>query len=423
MDRRSTAFFFLCVGAAALALRILFLVAAPRIGIDPLGNPDAAQYEALARALADGRGYAPDARNATEALFRPPLYPAFLAGIYTIAGRSIPAILAIQALFGAASACVLACLARRRFGAAAGWTAGAVAAAHPLLILPGGEILTESLFTILYLGSLFAFARAMEEAGRGGWRSAAVGGVLFGLAILTRPTPLAALPILGLALAWGVGKRFGTAALLRAVIFVAAALLAVAPWVVGSHARHGVWVPIATTGEFTLYLGNAPGWAERVFVGGEAAVGQPWDLERYREIPATPPGGFARKARAIVRDDPGRFLRLTAIRAVRFLKIVPEGKGSAARRALGLFGYTILFPLGVAGLFLAAKRRDALALTLIPVFVAMIAVHAVSIPSIRYRVALIDAVLPVFAGMLVAEIVARARGRSAAGSSVPQPRG
>lgn len=417
--------FLLSIGGVALLFRLVFLLLLSRLGIDPLGNPDAVQYDLLARALTEGRGYAPDARNATEALFRPPLYPAFLAGIYSIAGRSITTILALQAVFGAASAVIVGILARQRFGVAAGWFAGAIVALHPLLILPGGEILTESLFVLLYLGGILFYALAIDERERVGTRNAALAGLLLGLAVLVRPTPLLALPVLAVGLAWTNERPFRPRALLRGAVFLAAALLSIAPWIVGAHARHGAWVPVATTGEFTLYLGNAPGWAERVFLDGENPVGQSWDRERYREIPTTPPGEFASKARAIIREDPGRFARLTAIRATRFLKLLPEGKGSPVRRLLGVVGYTLLFPIGIAGMGLAVRRRDRLAIILLPVFAAMIAIHAVSIPSIRYRVALIDSLLPVFAGALIAWLLAamrlRGRGRSGAGSSHPSP--
>ncbi len=408
--------------AGAFAVRLLFLLLLPRLGIDPLGNPDAAQYDMLGSALAAGRGFAPDARNATEALFRPPLYPAFLAGVYGVAGRSIHAVLILQALFGAGAAVIAASIARPRFGGRAAWIAGGILAIHPLMILPGGELLTESLFILLYLGGFLAVSRALDSRGREGIGHSAAAGLLFGLAALARPTPLAAIPILAAGLAWAARPAFGRAGLARAGALMAAAFVAIAPWILTTHARHHAWVPIATTGEFTLYLGNAPGWAERVFIEGESPAGQEWDLDRYREIPQTPPGGFAQKARRIIREDPGRFARLTAIRAGRFLKLVPESRGSAPRRAVAYLGYTIFFPLGVVGWLLAARRRDRLALLLIPVFAAMILIHAVSIPSIRYRVALIDALLPVFAGMILSEIWVRARGRSAAGSAPLQPR-
>lgn len=417
--------FLSSIGGFALLFRLVFLLLLPRLGIDPLGNPDAVQYDQLARALSEGRGYAPDARSATEALFRPPLYPAFLAGCYSIAGRSIALILGLQAVFGAASAAMIGILARRRFGAAAGWVAGAIAAVHPLLILPGGELLTESLFVALYLGGILFFSSALEERGRIGARHALPAGVLLGLAVLARPTPLIALPVLAVGLAWAGERPFGLRAFLRGGAFLGAALLSIAPWIIGAHARHGVWVPVATTGEFTLYLGNSNGWAERVFLNGESPDGQDWDMEKYREIRTTAPGEFASKARAIIREDPGRFARLTAVRAERFLKLLPEGKGSAVRRLLGLAGYTLLFPIGIAGLLFAMKRRDRLAIILFPVFAMMVAIHAVSIPSIRYRIALIDSVLPVFAGALIAGLIAakrlRDRGRSGAESSPPSP--
>jgi 4-amino-4-deoxy-L-arabinose transferase-like glycosyltransferase len=404
--RASGARLWIVVAIAALIPRLLYVLLGDRLGWIGPTNPDSLQYQALARDLLAGRGWAPDAANATESLFRPPLYPCFLAGLYALFGQAVGVVRVAQAILGGASAAIAAAIARRAYGGRAGWIAGLLFAINPLLILQTAELLTEPLFIVLYLGVFYGLLRAIQGSSR--W-ACACGGML-GLATLCRPTPFLAMPIFVAAVFLrgnGVRER-----LRRGAWIVACAALVVAPWIVRGAARTGSWVFVATTGEFTLYLGNAPGWAERVFYDGEVPAGQEWDIAEYRKIRQEPPGWFGRQAGRIITGDPARFARLSLIRAGMFFKILPEFRGGLAHFVLALAGYSILFPIGIAGLAWGVRRRDLFARATAAALVLMGLLHIVAVPSVRYRFALIDAVLPVFAGGMIAALWLRARRRS-----------
>jgi 4-amino-4-deoxy-L-arabinose transferase-like glycosyltransferase len=408
-DRASRRQTWIVLGVVAFLPRLLFVLLGERLGWIGPTNPDSLQYQALARDLLAGLGWAPHAANATEALFRPPLYPCFLAGIFAVFGASVAAVRVVQAALGAASAIVVSEIADRAYGRRAAWIAGFLFAMNPLLLMQNAELMSESLFIPLYLATFLCFL----EARRGSMRWACVGGVALGLAILCRPTPITAAPLLALGILWrGKGEMRGR--LRRAAVFIGLAILVVAPWTVRGAVKTGFWVPVATTGEFTLYLGNAPGWAERAFEQGEIPSGQDWDIAEYRKIREAPPGWFGREARREIVADPARFLRISAIRCRLFFKLLPELHGGLARFGLAAVGYTILFPLGVAGLIWALRKRDGFTEVITAVIALMCLVHVISVPSVRYRFALVDSIVTVFAGGMLASLWLRVRRRSGA---------
>lgn len=398
----------IALGATAFLPRLLFVLLGERLGWIGPTNPDSLQYQGLARDLLAGLGWAPHAVNATEALFRPPLYPCFLAGLFAVLGPGVAAVRIVQAALGAVSGIVVAQIAARAYGNRAAWIAGLLFAFNPLLLMQNAELMSESLFVPLYLAVFLSFL----EARRGSMSWACAGGITLGLGVLCRPTPMAAAPLLALGILWGGSGRM-RGRVQRAALFLGLAMLTVVPWVVRGAVKTGAWVPVATTGEFTLYLGNAPGWAERVFEQGEIPSGQEWDLAEYRKIRENPPGWFGREARRVIEADPGRFLRLSAIRSRFFFKLLPELHGGLAHVGLAAVGYTFLFPVGVAGLGWALRKRDGFAGTTLAVLLLMSAVHVISVPSVRYRFALVDSILMVFAGGMLAALWLKARRRSA----------
>lgn len=408
------------IGGIALLVRLAYILSMDRLGWAGPPTPDSFHFMSLARALLAGRGFAPDAVNATDAAFRPPLYVFFLSGVFGLFGDSELAVRVIQALLGAGSALLVAAMAARIFGRKAAWLAGLLVAFHPHLVLQSGWILSESLFTFLYLAALFFFVQTIgyggqpgfatsSTAGRDGrWPRAApaLAGLSLGLSILCRPTPMLAIPILAIAI-FLIHRKSPRPALARAAVFGACCVLVVAPWIIRGRVLYHAWIPVSTNGEFTLYLGNSPGWAERVYGNHEVGYGQDWDRAPYQLIKEHPPGWFTQQALHVIAQDPRRFARFCVVRAGEQFKILPEARGSVPRRLLAFWSYTILFPIGMIGLLVALRRRDPMAWTLLVLAAALSLVHIVSIPDIRYRAPLIDALLPIYSGGLLAAPIAR----------------
>jgi 4-amino-4-deoxy-L-arabinose transferase-like glycosyltransferase len=94
---------------------------------------DERQYHELARNLADGRGFAFEAGPTS---LRPPLYPAFVAAVWTVTGsRSLQWVRVGQIGLALATTVVVFLLGRELFGDRTGLVAAAIACFYPSLLV------------------------------------------------------------------------------------------------------------------------------------------------------------------------------------------------------------------------------------------------------------------------------------------------
>lgn len=121
---------------------------------------------------------------------------------------------------------------------------------------------SETLFISLFLGALLALTGAATLPSA---RRSAVGGVLWGLACLTRATLLPFLPVF---IGWWIWRHReqARAALLRGLLVVGVVLLVVAPWSLRNARLHGGFVAIDTNAPLNFWRGNGPD----AFAGREA---------------------------------------------------------------------------------------------------------------------------------------------------------
>ncbi len=185
----------LLVALTGLALRLFFVWHFPSV------TGDTALYDQLARNWLDHHVYGIfiDGRL-TPVDVRVPGYPAFLATVYSVFGRTHIAVMLVQAVLDLGTCFLAAALAaklrpatsRRRVAMAATW----LAATCPFVANYSAVLLTEVLATFLTAAALVLLLRA-EAGGTPNWFLA---GLLVGLGTLVRPeTPLvliAAAPVL-----------------------------------------------------------------------------------------------------------------------------------------------------------------------------------------------------------------------------------
>lgn len=240
------------VAITSLAL-VLRLWAVHRFG-DVVGfrNGDQAQYQALARLLGEGDGYAGFYQ-------RVPGYPIFLAVILEARDRlgwglgDRAAVGLVQACLGTATATLTAVLGRRHCGRAVGVIAGLTIAVWPGLILMTPVFMTETLFTAVVAAAVtLVFWDADPHP-----RRLAGGGLLLGSAWLVRP---AVAPVLVVLVLWLVCRvRPWPASGRAAVALLGGAALVVFPWIARNALDYGVLLPGDTTSSLVLCLGNHPG--------------------------------------------------------------------------------------------------------------------------------------------------------------------
>jgi hypothetical protein len=310
----------------ALVLRLAPVVALRQMGI---GLDDMFQYDMLARSLASGNGYRwyayedlhmlepyvdfdltstdYDPLRGVPTSFRAPLYPAFLALIYTVfgsgAGRFLAARL-VQTLLGAALAPLTFGIARaflpadethsneRRDRSAVG--AAWVVACYPLLLLYPFGLATENLFFPLLLVSFLLLLRCTGNPSK---LNFILAGVLLGLTALTRSIIL---PFVGLAILWvwfSLRNRRG------AILLGLAFLALITPWVVRNTILHGRLTGIESSMGYNLYVGYHPA-SDGSFTYGVSLDLIPILNDAERDRVGT------QQALSFIKDDPGRLFTL-----------------------------------------------------------------------------------------------------------------
>jgi hypothetical protein len=308
------------------------------------------QYDMLARSLVAGNGfrwYAPaDAAELApylgldvEALgldprgmlttFRAPLYPAFLALVYSAFGtgpdRFFPARL-IQAGLGALLA-PMTFYASLRLLHAPRWSSGAslrasriaalAVAVYPGLIAFPLALATENLFLPLVLAAVLALLALAPATGASvGTASPAAreiplaisAGFLLGLAALTRSVIL---PFSAAALLWLLLALKRPRAAILSVLTMACVIT---PWIYRNTQVSGHFTGIETSMGYNLYLGYHPDST------GTFAFGPSLDLLSILDDRAREQAGTA-GALEFIRDDPGRFPYLAVRRLGHFFDL------------------------------------------------------------------------------------------------------
>ena len=138
----------------ALLLRVAYVFAVHRLGAEP--SSDSITYDALAWNLARGAGFQLETDGTLYPVAKPPLLSWLVSLVYRATGHVYFASLLLQCVLGAFVPVLVRSLARTMFGAHVARIAAWLAVFHPLLVFFSGYLLTESLFTVLVLGSLLA---------------------------------------------------------------------------------------------------------------------------------------------------------------------------------------------------------------------------------------------------------------------------
>jgi 4-amino-4-deoxy-L-arabinose transferase-like glycosyltransferase len=423
-DRASrTAAVVAAILLASLAVRIALVLAVPA----PPVTGDAAGYDAAARRILAGRGFAypltPDGLSAPlegagfgsflstrPNAFTMPGYAYLLATLWRVTGvgdgrwqaaRLVNCVLSVLSLL------LLYLIARRLAGERAGLIALAGAALFPPFLWVVAYVLTESLFTFLLLAFVLVTLVALE---RGAWPLYAASGALLAACTLVRPVAFVWVPFVAAWMLLSKRYRFGRF-LALAGITALAFVLAMAPWWVRNVERYGhpVWLttasghPLAGSSSPSYRAGGRPtvDYPAR-FGDDDEALGAYWsDVARRQigDIIATDPWGYAR-----IKVLNTRFALLHP-----WPEAPPPFAGAWMDRWARWMWYAVL-ALFCAGLI--ARRRDSLMWVVAALPVAILAAHMTTLVLNRYLFpAMWVAFVPAAAGLEA--LVRRARGSRA----------
>jgi hypothetical protein len=236
-----------------LALAALIPRALLAVFLGVVGEPERWEYDVIAANIVAGSGHVYDRFGFVYAAYAPPLWSWMLAAVLVLAGEARIAIQILQAFLCLGAAIICGGLARRISGdETAGLLAGLLVAVQPSLLYYSVVKSDPLPLNVLLLGLIAAAATSLIEAPSD--RRALVFGGLTGLGVLSRGTPVVALPVVVLALF----TRSRSGALRTAAVSTLAMALCLAPWLVRNTVLLGAPVLTSTTGE-NFWRGNHEG--------------------------------------------------------------------------------------------------------------------------------------------------------------------
>lgn len=268
----------------------------------PLEN-DALEYNSLGVFLSQGKGYINASGESTA--FRPPIYPLFLATIYSVAGYNLLWVRLLQAILGA-GICVFAYfITTKIFDKKIAILSGAVCCLYPPLIVNVSQIMTETLFTFLLVFGIWMIISKDRLL------NLIMSGFVFGLALLTRPFIIFFFPFLFL---WLVlhdkYKSFKGIAIL-----IIGVLLVLTPWTIRNYSKLNAFVPFSNIGGLTLY--NSYMVPQKGF--GYNSLEELND-EYFKIDNETDKNKYLiKKTIEYIKDNPIKVIQLTAIKALIFI--------------------------------------------------------------------------------------------------------
>jgi 4-amino-4-deoxy-L-arabinose transferase-like glycosyltransferase len=404
----------------ALAVRLLYLSQYANSPFFSVPALDGLYHDLLAQAIAAGKA-------STEPFFRAPLYYHFLAAIYKLFGHNYWSPRLIQAAIGSASCVLLYRLGSGVFRPGAALFAAAAMALYGPLVYFDGELHTPVLEVFLTLAFLNLAHLAWEKRCGRLWLAA---GLMLGLAAITRPNVLFAVPLAGLWLLCECGvapkQRWAAALALAAGCALFPGLVMLRNGLVG-----GDPVFIASQGGINLWLGNrdgadgfTPSTPRRYRFGSEyedsvALFGQRAAEEAAgrRLKPSESQAYWVRQSLAWWREHPGRALALTGKKLVltwSHQEIRNTQAFDYVRREVAPvlwlcpFGFWIAGPLGLLGMLLAWRgepRARPLAVFILGYTASFLPFFAAD----RYRLPVVPLLLlfGAYAGFRLADLVGR----------------
>lgn len=229
----------------AFALRAGWVLAVDRRGF-PLN--DALMYHSAAESLSRGDGYVPFTGGPTARW--PPGFTTVLGGLYRLFGVHPIVGELFNAFVGAVTVVLLMLITGRVFDRGTAIVAGAMLAVLPGPILWTDVLVSETLYTAVFVVAVLVLVRARPT-----WRWLLAFGFVVGLGMLVRGEALTWL-LLPAVMWW---RRVPWRQLVRVVV-VAAGTTAVVmlPWTIRNAVVMDAFVPVATNASETLWSGHNP---------------------------------------------------------------------------------------------------------------------------------------------------------------------
>jgi len=206
---------------------------------------DSEEYDRWASEIAEGNWLG------SEVFFQAPLYPYFLAAVYSFFGHSLDAVYLIQIIIALLGIYALYRAGRKIAGEKVGLVAAALSAFYGIYVFYDVQLLKESLAVTLVCFLFWALVEARESNGLALWILA---GVICGFLSLLRENMLLIVPFL-LLLAIRPRERFSVF-ILRCGVFILGIAIILVPVAFRNWKVGGNFLPTTFQGGVNFYIGN-----------------------------------------------------------------------------------------------------------------------------------------------------------------------
>ena len=231
---------------------ILLIAALLRLGAiaefhSPLISDDK-DYDAIARAVVHGDGYSFEGKPTA---YRLPAYPLVLAGTYFLFGERHYPVKILQMFFDIGSCLLLYAIRKKLFSVKVGLLAAAILAVYPIQILYVTHLMTETIFTTIFLLIIWVVVEKEHQASTP--RYDLLLGAMIGIGVLIR-SPIGLLPLVILLYRWRTGLPVRQVFLSGAAMFFAM-FLVLSPWLVRNYVQFNR-VAVTSNGGVNFWIGN-----------------------------------------------------------------------------------------------------------------------------------------------------------------------
>lgn len=347
---------------------------------------DAKAYHNIAVNIISGNGFRESATG--DILFdrsiqrAGPAYEYFLAGLYSVFGVHLSVIWIAQAILHALSAWFLYRICRLIW-AEHGYKIGLITAAifgfHPDLIEISAMLMTETLYLFLTILTIYFFVKVFLTQ-KWQWSSALA--VALAAGILARPPLVLFIPIISFL--YVTRKEWW-----QLMLFICLVMLCLLPWTWRNYQIYHQFIPTTLIGEYNIWVGNT-----LAADGGQLASGfNPFDEYAAKNGYITIGNEAKNSFKNFVTEHPGKFVKLTAIRTVRYFSLIrPMGfwfyqTGISQVAFVFSSGVSIifLFITGFTGMIKLAQTRNKLFYYIIILALTAPVVLLPTVVQSRYR--------------------------------------
>jgi len=295
----------------------------------------------LGRSIAEGRGFAQLDHPDLPTMRRAPVYPAFIALLYTIGGAHTILVRVAQCFIAAGTATLAYATGKAVFSKEAGLIAGVLCAFHPMVLRYVPDIQVETLLAFFTTLMVWCGVRFVQKPS---WGAGFALGAAGALGALVKGVLLVCPPIFAvcwLLWRWRKGERPSLRPLLQCAAIAAAMCVVILPWTARNYrvtGGHFVLISTNAGGEFLRgYVFAQPKYyllEQRPYVEGEneanqmeidlfKAQGKVWERDETETESVV-----SKAAKEKLLADPGAFVRKAVIGTFAFWYELTNRKNS-----------------------------------------------------------------------------------------------